>query len=118
MDWLVLLLALLLILLIISVVVLSLYFFQRTNRTTQMLVESNEKVQTEMVSLLSKLSGLIAAKDPLAYQAIQAMDQTHSPSPDPIEVRDPEIDWYIKQYGDATSEEELNDIERGALSGG
>lgn len=77
--------------------------------------ETNKEVQLAQVELLSKLSSLLAAKDPMAFQAIQAMDKGYNPEPE-LENEETEEEMLarlaLEQYPLGKEDESLDDDER------
>lgn len=108
-DW----LALLIVTLLATLLFLSLREFRKTQA-------ENAKVSLAQLATLSKMAALLAAKDVLAFQAIQAMDTY-----EPAEVESPvssypseeELDLLLNRHnaGEELTEEEYERIERGTV---
>jgi hypothetical protein len=57
---------------------------------------------------ISKLTGLLATKDPLAFQTVQAMGEGYGTPTEPVDLSDDsELDVWLKETDPA-----LNEIER------
>jgi conjugal transfer/entry exclusion protein len=59
--------------------------------------ELNQQMLTSQTELMSKMIGILAVKDPLAFQQIQAMEQTLSPEYDEDSVSMSEIDLALRE---------------------
>lgn len=70
--------------------------------------EQQRETQLGQLALLSKMTGILSAKDPLAFQAIQAMDAVLHPDPpfDPSDEAEARRDY---------EEEDLSDDDRADL---
>ena len=105
--------------LVLMVLILSalLYLALREFRKTQ---ESQKEVALAQTALLSKMGSLLASKDAMAYQAIQAMENWNSePSSSPSVTlpSEEELDALLirANNGEELTEEQYDFIERSAL---
>jgi flagellar basal body-associated protein FliL len=118
MNSVIILLTILIALLLCSLLILIFFTMKLVKNQT----ESRKESEKAQLALLDKMTGLLSAKDPLAFQQIQAT----TPSTDSETVTDEGEDFdtiyssYMQQYGlngnYDVSEDELNERERSVLS--
>jgi hypothetical protein len=82
------------------------------NKQNQKTLQQLSQTHQSLVELVSKQTGLLAAKDPLAFQAIQAMESplAHSEAYDPSD--EAEIDRILARDGRVDSDTNGFDNER------
>lgn len=100
-----------LVILTLCLVILTTLLFMAL-RAFRLILQDKKEVELAQVTLLSKTVGLLSAKDPLAYQSIQVMDQVSGYSEsEPVEE---DIDSLLAraEAGEKMTEAENERIDR------